>query len=147
MSRALEPLPLFAESVIASPSRCRDGRSFVAGLRAFSLTGACTVELEQDGLHYFVNEFWMSAQRQAHRLHEISYRACFKPQLPAFFIERLTNPGETVYDPFSGRGTTAVQAALMGRGPVACDVNPCWSDRGSIRHHSPRCRGDFSPST
>ncbi len=33
-------------------------------------------------------------------------------------------PGERVYDPFSGRGTTAIQAALMGRAPVANDINP-----------------------
>ena len=39
-----------------------------------------------------VNEFWTAKQRQAHSLHEISYRACFKPQLPRFFIERLTEP-------------------------------------------------------
>src|SRR5438270_11507136 len=38
----------------------------------------------------FVNEFWTSRQCQAHSLHEISYRACFKPQLPRFLIERLT---------------------------------------------------------
>jgi hypothetical protein len=63
-------------------------------------------------------------QRRGHSLHEISYRACFKAQLPGFFIERLTEPGERVYDPFSGRGTTAVQAALMGRAPAANDVNP-----------------------
>jgi len=71
-----------------------------------------------------VNEFWTSRQRAAHSLHEVSYRACFKPQLPRFFIERLTEPGQTVYDPFSGRGTTALEAALLGRIPVACDVNP-----------------------
>jgi hypothetical protein len=71
-----------------------------------------------------VNEFWTSRQRSAHSLHEISYRACFKPQLPRFFIDRLTAAGETVYDPFSGRGTTALEAALVGRVPVACDINP-----------------------
>src|SRR5512140_2994448 len=54
----------------------------------------------------FVNEFWTAKQRQASSLHEVSYRACFKPQLPRFFIERLTKPGEIVYDPFMGRGTT-----------------------------------------
>jgi len=72
----------------------------------------------------FVNEFWTSKQRQANSLHEISYRACFKPQLPRFFIERLTLPGERVYDPFMGRGTTLLEAALLGRVPVGCDVNP-----------------------
>ena len=40
----------------------------------------------------FVNEFWTARQRQASSLHEVSYRACFKPQLPRFFIERLTDP-------------------------------------------------------
>ena len=73
---------------------------------------------------YFVNEFWTSKQRAAHSLHEVSYRACFKPQLPRFFIERLTKPGDRVYDPFMGRGTTPVEAALLDRIPFGCDVNP-----------------------
>lgn len=71
-----------------------------------------------------VNEFWTSRQRAAHSLHEISYRACFKPQLPRFFIDRLTEPGAVVYDPFAGRGTTPLEAALAGRVPFACDINP-----------------------
>ena len=72
----------------------------------------------------FVNEFWTAKQRAASRLHEISYRACFKPQLPRFFIQRLTEPGDVVYDPFLGRGTTAVEAGLLGRIPFGCDINP-----------------------
>lgn len=72
----------------------------------------------------FTNEFWTAKQRAAHSLHEISYRACFKPQLPRFFIDRLTRPDDIVYDPFMGRGTTLVEAALMGRRPCGCDVNP-----------------------
>jgi len=72
----------------------------------------------------YVNEYWTARQRQASSLHEVSYRACFKPQLPRFFIERLTAPGDRVYDPFMGRGTTPIEAALLGRVPVGCDVNP-----------------------
>lgn len=72
----------------------------------------------------FINEFWTSKQRQAHSLHEISYRACFKPQLPRFFIERLTEEHDVVYDPFSGRGTTILEAALLHRNIIANDVNP-----------------------
>jgi len=68
--------------------------------------------------------FWTAKQRQASNLHEISYRACYKPQLPRHFIERLTRPGDRVYDPFSGRGTTALEAALLGRRVAANDVNP-----------------------
>ena len=72
----------------------------------------------------FVNEFWTSKQRDAHSLHEVSYRACFKPQLPRFFIDRFTAPDDVVYDPFMGRGTTVIESALAGRTPAGCDINP-----------------------
>lgn len=72
----------------------------------------------------YTNEFWTSRQRQASSIHEISYRACFKPQLPRFFIELLTRKGDVVYDPFSGRGTTVIEAGLSGRNVLANDANP-----------------------
>ena len=87
-------------------------------------TATRTFEGEAVAVPTFVNEFWTAKQRQASRLHEISYRACFKPQLPRFFIERLTQPGDRVHDPFMGRGTTPIEAALLGRVPSGCDVNP-----------------------
>lgn len=79
-----------------------------------------------DGLRVpkFINEYWTSKQRQASSIHEISYRACFKPQLPRFFINLMTQPGDVVYDPFSGRGTTVIEAGLMGRNVIANDINP-----------------------
>ncbi len=97
---------------------------FLAEVRAFAAFGAATQAVTEDGIPYLVNEFWTAAQRQAHSIHEISYRACFKPQLPQFFIARLTRPGEAVHDPFMGRGTTPMQTALMGRRPVGSDINP-----------------------
>lgn len=102
-------------------------------LRAFEWRGAATtvsrlrISSDEGGaaeIDTFTNEFWTARQRAAHSLHEISYRACFKPQLPRFFIARLTQPGDVVYDPFMGRGTTLVEAALMGRTAYGCDVNP-----------------------
>lgn len=72
----------------------------------------------------FTNEYWTSQQRQSNSIHEISYRACFKAQLPRFFIEILTKKGDTVYDPFSGRGTTVIESAILGRNVVANDINP-----------------------
>jgi hypothetical protein len=77
-----------------------------------------------DGVLRLTNEFWTARQRQASSLHEVSYRACFKPQLPRFFIDRLTKPGEIVYDPFMGRGTTPLEAALAGRQPWGADISP-----------------------
>jgi hypothetical protein len=72
----------------------------------------------------YTGEFWTSGQRKGSPIHEISYRACFKPQLPRFFISRLTGRGDRVYDPFSGRGTTVIEAALLGRQVIANDTNP-----------------------
>ena len=51
-----------------------------------------------------IGEFWTSKQRAGHSLHEISYRACYKPQLPAFFIRRFCQVDDVVYDPFMGPG-------------------------------------------
>jgi DNA methylase len=82
------------------------------------------LDLSGQSLPRFIGEFWTSQQRQGHSLHEVSYRACFKPQLPKFFIELLTNPGDVVYDPFSGRGTTMLEASLLYRNVIANDANP-----------------------
>jgi hypothetical protein len=86
--------------------------------------GAPTRVATAEGIPYYVNAFWTAGQRCAHPLHEISYRACFKPQLPAFFIDRLTQPGDVLCDPFMGRGTSVLQAAFMGRRPIGSDANP-----------------------
>jgi len=72
----------------------------------------------------YINEFWTARQRQSSSLHEISYRACFKPQLPRFFIELLSKKNDLIYDPFSGRGTTAIEAGLLGRQTISNDINP-----------------------
>jgi hypothetical protein len=87
-------------------------------------TGFVTFSGQRIQVPSYVNEFWTAKQRQANSLHEVSYRACFKPQLPRFFIERLTQPGDRIYDPFMGRGTTPVEAALLGRVPLGNDINP-----------------------
>ena len=72
----------------------------------------------------YVDEFWTAKQRAGHSLHEISYRACYKPQLPAYFIQRFCKVGGTVYDPFMGRGTTLIEAQLHGKRAFGNDVNP-----------------------
>ena len=120
------PLPLFADlaQVFKRPSGVVAGGDLITSIRSFDLFGAPTVAFEREGIPYLVNEFWTAGQRQAHSLHEVSYRGCFKAQLPEFFIERTTREGEAVHDPFMGRGTTLVQAALMGRAPMGNDINP-----------------------
>ena len=118
----LDPRPVATKSLeIPRAGRASD---IVAEVADFDLFGTRTIFEQHDAIPYFVNEFWTSGQRRGHSIHEISYRACFKPQLPDFFISRLTDPGDSVYDPFMGRGTTPVQAALRGRRPLGNDINP-----------------------
>jgi hypothetical protein len=83
-----------------------------------------TVVTETDGVPTLINQFWGTRQREGHSLHEVSYRACFKPELPRFFVERFSAPFDVVYDPFMGRGTTPIEALLCGRVPFGNDVNP-----------------------
>lgn len=98
--------------------------SFVSDIESFCEFGQKTIVERQDDIIYYVNEFWTAGQRKSHSVHEVSYRACFKAQLPEFFISRLSKPGDVVFDPFMGRGTTPVQAALMLRQAYGNDVNP-----------------------
>jgi DNA methylase len=58
-------------------------------------------------------------------MHSIcSYMAMFPPSMPHVFIDWLTQPGDVVYDPFSGRGTVPLEASLMGRVGLGSDANP-----------------------
>lgn len=121
----LDALPRFAQVSSDAESAIDGARPDFGDLvQDFSQFGQPTVEVWEGPIRYLINEFWTAGQRQAHSIHEVSYRACFKPQLPAFFIDRLTAPGDAVYDPFMGRGTTPLQAALMGRQPIGNDINP-----------------------
>lgn len=127
MTRAVAAtrLPLFDEdSASAEPGGPEAIRPFVDLVQEFCEFGQPSTQLREGEIPYLINEFWTSGQRQAHSIHEVSYRACFKPQLPEFFIKRLTKGQDAVYDPFMGRGTTPVQAALLGRQPIGNDTNP-----------------------
>lgn len=70
------------------------------------------------------DEFWTAKQRAGHSIHEISFRACYKPQLPAYFIQKFCKPESVVYDPFMGRGTTLIEAQLHGHKVIGNDINP-----------------------
>ena len=48
---------------------------------------------------------------------------CFKPQLPRFFIE-ADGAGGLSLRPLFGRGSTVIEAGLLGRRVAANDINP-----------------------
>src|SRR6185437_13952156 len=48
----------------------------------------------------------------------------YPSQVPAISIGALTVPGETVFDPFLGSGTTAVEAQRLSRQCIGVELNP-----------------------
>jgi hypothetical protein len=51
------------------------------------------------------------------------YPARFSPLFARSVIEAFTEPGEVVYDPFMGGGTTLVEALSLGRRALGTDIN------------------------
>jgi site-specific DNA-methyltransferase (adenine-specific) len=49
--------------------------------------------------------------------------AMFPPNLPHYFIQKCTEPGDVVLDPFCGRGTAPLEACLEGRIGFGNDLN------------------------
>jgi hypothetical protein len=69
---------------------------------------------------------WKDQERLwGHPFHPMcSYLASFPAALTHAFIARYSRRGDVVLDPFSGRGTTPLQACAEGRIGVGNDLNP-----------------------
>jgi hypothetical protein len=59
--------------------------------------------------------------KHVHSLHP--YLGKFIPQLVEVFLQRYFRPGDCVYDPFVGSGTTLVEANAFGAAGVGCDIS------------------------
>ena len=68
----------------------------------------------------------------------IDHPAVFPVGLPKFFLEAYTDTGETVFEPFSGSGTTLLAGQLTGRKVRAIELAPDYVDvalRRWMQHH------------
>lgn len=55
------------------------------------------------------------------------YHPCQKPvALVAYLISKITQPGETVLDPFMGSGTTGVACVQTGRNFIGIEIDPTY---------------------
>lgn len=67
----------------------------------------------------YANKLWR------HSLHAVSsYPSKLRPQIAYFFIEKLSETGDVVLDPFCGSGTVCLEACLNGRVGVGVDLSP-----------------------
>jgi len=75
---------------------------------------------------YFKEEqstIWSFKRRGKWATHSGEYRGNWSPYIPRNVILKYSEPGELVLDYFSGAGTTAVEAKLLGRRCIAVDIN------------------------
>jgi len=73
-------------------------------------------ELKRAGMHSF------------HR-----YYGKLIPAIPSLFIKEFTLEGDLVFDPFSGSGTTAVEALLHNRNFIGFEINPLSQSIAEIK--------------
>ncbi len=76
--------------------------------------------------------------KHVHRLHP--YLGKFIPQLVEIFLRMYFKPGDTVYDPFCGSGTTLVEANALGIDSIGCDISSfnCLLSRVKTQHYDLR---------
>jgi DNA modification methylase len=57
-----------------------------------------------------------------------SHSAPFPRAIPEFFIKAFSDPGDVVFDPFLGSGTTLVAAGALDRAGYGCEISPAYCD-------------------
>jgi site-specific DNA-methyltransferase (adenine-specific) len=95
-------------------------------LESDRVNGQLALQLPSGLPHLPIEPEWKDQQRLwGHSFHPMcSYLASFPAGLVHAFIARYTRPGDVVLDPFSGRGTTPLQACAEGRVGAGNDLNP-----------------------
>ena len=81
-----------------------------------------TIEPQPIDLKNGSNRAIDGALRRLHLLDK--YPAKMIPQMAQFLIERSSEPGDTVLDPFCGSGTVVREALALRRNAIGLDVNP-----------------------
>jgi DNA modification methylase len=57
-----------------------------------------------------------------------NHSAPFPRAIPEFFIKAFSDPGDVVFDPFAGSGTTLVAAGLLERAGFGVEISPAYCD-------------------
>jgi DNA modification methylase len=57
-----------------------------------------------------------------------SHSAPFPRALVEFFLKAFSDPGDVVFDPFMGSGTTMAAAHVLGRKGYGCEISPAYCD-------------------
>jgi DNA modification methylase len=78
--------------------------------------------------HYFIDDRTQDTVWEIERPGRSQHHPTTKPtELVARAIRNSTQPGERVYDPFAGSGTTLIAAEMTGRVCVAMEIKPAFA--------------------
>lgn len=95
------------------------------GLMSFSEADgeAINLNLWKGYDHIITDSLWNFGARAKEGQHKAWYWGNFIPQIPFQLISRYTSPGDWVLDPFSGSGTTLLEAMKLGRNALGVELN------------------------
>jgi DNA modification methylase len=89
--------------------------------KSLKITGNIPVDLDVKDNDSFI----FISHEQTHLTHGLhKYPAKFFPELPKWLIQKYSKPGDKIIDPFSGSGTSNIEALLLSRNSIGIDIDP-----------------------
>lgn len=89
----------------------------------------------------WTDSLWIIPQRDNSGAHDGHYHGNFVPQIPHQLLQRYTKKGDFVLDPFSGSGTTLIEAQRMERNSIGIELQPTVANEAIQRIHSEQKEG------
>jgi DNA modification methylase len=81
----------------------------------------------ENGAHFFIDDRTQRSVFEIDKPHASVMHATQKPvALISRMIANSSLPGELIYDPFAGSGSTLVAAHQLGRVAYGCEIEPCY---------------------
>ncbi len=75
------------------------------------------------------DSLWLFDRRDASGAHHAGFWGNFVPQIPYQLMRRYTRRGDLVIDPFTGSGTTLIEARRLGRSAIGVELNPTVAEQ------------------
>ncbi len=79
------------------------------------------------------DSLWIIEKRDGSGAHSGDYHGNFVPQIPHQLFTRYTKKGDWILDPFSGSGTSLIEARRMGRNSVGIELRKDVAEESLLR--------------
>lgn len=80
----------------------------------------------QDGVARMFRHIWDGMVKDSERGTPREHPTQKPVELMTWVIEKVTEPGDVIFDPFMGSGTTGVAAVRLGRSFLGCEISPAY---------------------